>query len=118
MRRNSRRWVLVLLSLTSVAVFVGQANSEGRQAKPKKQSEKVDGKSVDLTGIKMIVAFDPYSGNRRESKQRQQAFRDGIKASKAKVLKEYHYGFYQLVDCSDRTPADVLKKIPQVMKTE
>jgi len=63
---------------------------------------------VNLSGPRVLVAFDPYDVKEGAEAE----FQRGLKDTKVKVLMTYHYGFYYLLDCGDKSPEDVLKGVP------
>lgn len=61
---------------------------------------------------KVLVAFDPYSGRRADSKKRRAEFDQALKKSKVKIVAKHHYDNYLLLDCGARKPATVLAEVP------
>lgn len=80
--------------------------NEDREKAPKAAAEKKH------AGVRALVAFDPYSGRRSDSKKRRAAFDQGLKKAKVKIVAKHHYDNYLLVDCGERKPAEVLAEVP------
>ncbi len=113
MSRLTRRTVLALLSIVSTAMFAEKAFSN---APTTRQGKKADGDAervlMKLDGTKVLVAFDPYSGRRADRKQRHEEFQQALKKEEVKIVTQYYYGNYLLLDCGKKKPAEVLKKVP------
>lgn len=113
MLRYARRTVLVLLTMLSTAMIAETALPETPTTQQgEKAGDDADRVRLDLSDTKVLVAFDPYSGERADRKQRQEAFQQALKEAEVQIVTTYHYGNYLLLDCGTKEPAELLKTVP------
>jgi hypothetical protein len=86
------------------------------ETSPTEQDEKAESNAstlpTEIGGTKVLVAFDPYSGRRADREQRQKEFQQSLKKVGIRIVTQYRYGNYLLLDCGAKKPDEVLTRVP------